>query len=331
VIHIIAHRRDRTVGGLRYVAHDPGGDRVEGDEAQHAGHDHALVQGVHDLGAFGRLDEIAADDRGDDRDAAERQRIDDRLVAHVGEGQRADQHGRHHRHRVGLEQVGSHAGAIADVIAHVVGDHRRVTRVVFRDARFDLAHQVGPDVRTLGEDAAAQSGEDRDQRRAEGQADHRVQQVAHADARRRERLECRVEHRHPQQTEAHHQHAGDGAATERDVQRRVDALGRRLRGAHVGAHRDIHSDVAGRARQDGADRKADRGGQAEAGHDGDDHEQHHADDADGAVLAIQVRLRALLDRRGDLLHPRVARGLLHDPGGPQASKDDRDRAAGDRE
>ena len=40
-------------------------------------------------------------------------------------------------------------------------------------------------------------------------------------------------------------------------------LDRRLRGAHVGAHRDVHADEAGGARQHRADREADRDQPAE--------------------------------------------------------------------
>ena len=76
--------------------------------------------------------------------------------------------------RVGLEQVGRHAGAVADVVADVVGDHGRVARVVLGDARLDLADEVGADVGGLRVDAAAEPGEDRDQRAAEGEADQVV-------------------------------------------------------------------------------------------------------------------------------------------------------------
>ena len=77
--------------------------------------------------------------------------------------------------RVGLEQVGGHAGAVADVVAHVVGDDGGVAGVVLGDAGLDLAHQVGAHVGALGEDAAAEPGEDGDQRAAEAQRDHRLQ------------------------------------------------------------------------------------------------------------------------------------------------------------
>ena len=85
-----------------------------------------------------------------------------------------EQHAGHERHRVGLEEVGGHAGVVADVVAHVVGDHGRVARIVLGDARLDLADEVGADVGGLREDAAAEAREDRDQRAAEGEADERV-------------------------------------------------------------------------------------------------------------------------------------------------------------
>ncbi len=56
---------------------------------------------------------------------------------------------------VALEQVGGHSGAVANVVANVVGNGRRVAWVVFGDAGFDLADEVGADVGRLGEDAAA--------------------------------------------------------------------------------------------------------------------------------------------------------------------------------
>src|SRR3546814_3511755 len=46
-----------------------------------------------------------------------------------------------HCHRVGLEQVCGHAGAVADVVADVGGDHSRVARVVLGDAGVDLVTQ----------------------------------------------------------------------------------------------------------------------------------------------------------------------------------------------
>ena len=164
---------EQIAGTQGAVAHHAHGDEVEGNGSQHAGYDHALVERVHDLAAFLRLHEEGADDRRDDGRAAQHERIEDAVGPHLVDHQGSEHHGRDDGHGVGLEQVGRHAGAVADVVAHVVGDHRGVARVVFRNAGFDLAHEVGADVRPLGEDAAAQPREDRDERRTEGESDQR--------------------------------------------------------------------------------------------------------------------------------------------------------------
>ena len=60
-----------------------------------------------------------------------------------------------------------------------------------------------------------------------------------------------------QQAEADHQHAGDRAGAEGDIQAGGKATLGGLRGADIGAHRDVHADIAGRGRQHGADDEAD--------------------------------------------------------------------------
>ena len=83
----------------------------------------------------------------------------------------ADQDRADQTDRVGLENVGRHARAIADIVAHVIRDRGWVARIVFFQAALDFAHQIGADVRGLGVNAAAKSGEDADQARAQRQAD----------------------------------------------------------------------------------------------------------------------------------------------------------------
>ena len=130
------------------------------------------------------LDREGADDRGQHADAADRQRVEhdgrDDLLA--GEVDRGEDHGGDHGDGVGLEEVGRHAGAVADVVADVVGDGGGVPRVVLGDAGLDLADEVAADVGALGEDAAAEAGEDRDQRAAEAERDQRVDDGAVARA-----------------------------------------------------------------------------------------------------------------------------------------------------
>ncbi len=50
---------------------------------------------------------------------------------------------------------------------------------------------------------------------------------------------------------------GHGAGLEREAKTGGEALGRGLRRAHIGAHRHMHADKAGRAREHRADQEAD--------------------------------------------------------------------------
>ena len=153
-------------------------DRDEPDRREDRRHDHGLVEGVDDrVRATADAREERADHRSEDRDPAERQRVQPQLAARE---RRAEQHDRDRGDGVRLEQVGRHAGAVADVVADVVGDHGRVARVVLGDPRLDLPDQVGADVGGLREDAAAETREHRDQRAAECEADEVVDRGSRA-------------------------------------------------------------------------------------------------------------------------------------------------------
>ena len=312
------HLAARSAQGV--VRHQPGGDKVKGDQGQHARDGQAFVERGHHIGhPRPGLDEEAANDGGDDRHRAQGQRVQHSLTGCCGDQQCTQHHGRDQGHGIGLEQVGGHAGAIAHVVAHVVGDHGRVARIVFGDARFHFAHQVGPHVSALGENAAAQSGKNRDQRGAEGKADQGVEQGGQIFVRR----EVAVAHQkpvktgHTQQTQAHHQHAGDGTSPKRHVQRRANAFGGGLGRAHVGFDRHIHADEAARARKHRADHETDGGDAIQK--DGHQDGQHHADDGDGFVLPGQIGRSTILNGRCNFLHPGIAGILRKDPpSGPNA-------------
>ncbi len=163
------------------------------------------------------------------------------------EAQRAEEHDGDGRHGVGLEEVGRHAGAVADVVADVVGDHGRVARVVLGDPGLDLPDEVGADVGGLREDPAAEPCEDRDQRAAEGEADQargrllgRVVEPAREDP---------VVGRNAEEAEADDEEARDRAGAERDLEGRLDAALRGLGRADVRANRDVHAGEAGGCRE----------------------------------------------------------------------------------
>jgi hypothetical protein len=200
----------------------------------------------------------------------------------------------------------------------VVGDHGRVARVVLGDPRLDLADQVGADVGGLREDAASQSREDRDQRAAEAEADERVHGLLVGLVGEHEDAEVAG---HAQQGQADHQEPGDRAALEGHVERRWHAAARRLGDTGVGAHREVHPDEAGRAGERAADQEADRREHVALDDPQEDRERqgHHADDR---VLALEVRLCALLDRAGDLLHAVVAGRAAEQPARDDGAVDD---------
>ena len=218
-------------------------DRDEADRRQHGRHDHGLVERVDDrVRATAEAREERADHRRDGRDRAEHERVE--VHARVGEARDgAEQHHCDRGDGIGLEQVGRHAGAVADVVADVVSDHGRVARVVLGDAGLDLADEVGADVGGLREDAAAEPGEDGDERATEREADQVVD--------RRVRRVVEPGRQEPvvagdaEQAEADDEQARDRPGAERDVQRRLEALAGRLGGARVRAHGHVHPDEAG--------------------------------------------------------------------------------------
>ena len=240
--------------GHGVFAHHLLADEVERDGREHPRDDHAFVERLHDF-LIGRFDEERADDGRDNRSAPQHQRVQHSVRAQAIDQQVAQHHGRDHGHGVGFEEIGRHACAVTHVVTHVVGDHRRVARVIFRDTGFDFADEVRTDVRPLGEDTAAESRENGDEGAAEGEADQATQDlfVVRTQELRGEHIKARA----PQEPEADHQHAGDRTATERDGQCRSHAVVRRLRGAHIGPHGHVHADVTGGAGQDGADQEAD--------------------------------------------------------------------------
>ena len=124
---------------------------------------------------------------------------------------RREDHRRDKGHGVGLEEVGGHAGAVADIVAHIVSDRRCVARVILGNTGFDLTDQVAAHVGTLGEDTAAEPGKDRDQRGTKPEGDKGVDDMTII-VRQAHRPGQDVEvSRNTDQGEAGDQHPGDRA------------------------------------------------------------------------------------------------------------------------
>ena len=218
------------------------------DRAQHRRDGGGDVEGAVDrLQAAltrSRLGDVDADDGGDGADGRHDQREHEALGAERGA---AEDQGGDQGHRVGLEQVGRHAGAVAYVVAHVVGDGGGVARVVLGDVLLHLAHQVGADVCGLGEDAAADPHEHGQQRGTEAEA---------LEDRGGVTLVEQHDGRGTEEPQADGHHADEGAGAERDAHGGVAALV-----AGGGGHADVrldgepHAEPADGGREAGADQE----------------------------------------------------------------------------
>ena len=116
------------------------------------------------VGVLLRLDEEGTDDGAQHADCRDDERNGDRVHAvdlrDLVERQHAQRAGGGNRTDVALIEVSAHAGHIADIVAHVIGDGGRVARVVLRDTGLDLTDKVRADIGCLGEDAAAHAGKE---------------------------------------------------------------------------------------------------------------------------------------------------------------------------
>ena len=265
-------------------------------------------------------------------DGADGERVEHHLhdaILAAGEIDGREHHGGHDGDHIGLEQVGRHTGAVADIVAHIVGNGRRVARIVLGDARLNLADEIAADIGALGEDAAAETSEDGDERCAEAESDKGVDYLARGGIVADQAGEDEKIDRDAEEGETGDEKPGDGAGAEGEAQAVGKALGRGLGGPHIGADGDVHADIAGDAREHRTDGETDRLRNAEQ--IGEDGEDHHADDGDRGVLAREIGLRPFLDGGGDLLHARGAGvGSENGPGRPDAIGDG-ERPASDNE
>ena len=206
----LAHIVDRTILGAGVVTgeaededcqHDSDDDRTDGDDARivdesmlHVSrqvkcceggwqvreggdcHKHRGNGGRHIKGAIDGLQAVLAgprpgqedtDDGGDHPNCGDYQREDQ---AGFTKGRLATNEGGDQRHGVRLEEIGCHAGAVADVIADIVRNRRGIAGVVFGNALLHLADQVGADIGGLGEYAAAYAHEHGEHRGPEAEA-----------------------------------------------------------------------------------------------------------------------------------------------------------------
>ena len=104
-------------------------------------------------------------------------------------------------------------------------------------------------------------------------------------------------------------------------------MGSGLRGSHIGAHRHVHANIAGKSREHGPNdepRRNQRTKQYPC-----ENKDNDAHDANRPILAIEVGLGALANGAGNLLHTRSARVGFHHRLDRVSCIDKREHAASD--
>ncbi len=232
---------------------------IERKKRENAGRDKSFVERTHDGLARSELHEERTGNRCHDTGRADGKREDHHpgeKAGIVAEIDRGKHHRRNNRHGVGFEQVRRHTRAVADIVADVIGNRGRVARIVLGDAGFDLADEVAANVRTLGEDAAAETGEDGDQRGAEAERNERIDNAAVVRLEVEGAGEDEVVAGNANQCEACDKKSRHGTGLEGHRQTSGETFGRSLRRADIRADRHEHADEARGAREHGADQES---------------------------------------------------------------------------
>ena len=314
--------------------HEPVGERGGRHGGQNGSGVGALAEGGEQgalVGVLPGADEEGADDRAHHAHHGHQQRQQHGVPGQVaaGIGGRAQGKGGQDGAHIGLVQVGAHAGHIAHIVAHVIGDGGGVAGVILGDAGLNLAHQVGAHVGGLGEDAAAHTGEQGHEGGAHAEHDHGGGNLSGL------KVGDVLENVEPdgdiKQAQAHHGEAHNRAGGEGHVQAPVQALVGGVCGAGVGAGGDLHADEAGQGRVDaaGEEGKGDEPVVQQMGcsQDQQDDKYHGEDLGHSGVLPLQVGVGALANRGGDLLHQIGALGKAEHLSSLKDSEEQRDGGA----
>ena len=293
------HREPDTQLDPQPAHQKPGRHHEQGGGGKGSG-----TQGPARLGAGTQAHHPDADHRGQQSHGCQRQRQEHQrglrpMSGHgCGNGDRGD-----HGAAVGLENVGSHAGNITDVVPDIVGDHARIAGVVFGNAGLDLAHQVCAHVRALGVDAAAYPGEQRHRGGPHAEPVDGVHRFGIT-------TQIGIEQPQAQQSQRRDAESHDGTAVKGHGKRGGGAFAvRGSGGADIGPGRRVHPQPAGAGRTQGADQKRQRGMQTQ-GREQDDGQQHRREHPQHCVLAAHEHHGAEVDLVGDPGHLGVSGGPL---------------------
>ncbi len=210
-----------------------------------------------------------------------------------------------------LKDVRSTARAVTDVVTHQVRNHSRVPRIVLRDSRLDLTHQVRAHIRGLRIDSTAKLRKQRHQRSSKAKPDQLVRHLL----RVLQPAEEQEQRTHTQQRKRHHHQSRNRAAPQRHLQCLIQTRPRRRRRPDIRSDRAVHSRIPSEARAHRTYQETDHRlqgiGRRPRRHVVS-HKHHNCQSSrnlsDRRVLAPQKRLGPLTDRirnRPHLRRPRI--------------------------
>ena len=248
----------------------------------------------------------SADNAGENTPGSQQQRHDYTLAIIADSQGSAQRNGGNNRTNVRLKQIGTHTGNVAHVIAHVISDNGRVTRIVLRDAGFHLANQVGAHVGSFSVNTAAHTAKQGHGRCAQGKA------VDYSGLPR----EQYNNNTQAQQAQAHHAHTHNSAAGKSYAQGFVQtALLCSVSRTGIGLGSNAHTNITS---QNGTHSASDKGnhshrvqtalsaaGKHTSHHQNHSHSRHK--NQQGFVLTAQKGHCTLMNRTHNFRHLRIAR------------------------
>ena len=261
--------------------------------------------------AFSEVDREDSENSGEDGDASQDEGISEGggigLAVSTKNGEVSDEDASDEANGVGFKHVGSHAGAVAHIFAHVVGNGGGVAGIILFEFGFELADEICPDVGGLGVDAAPQAGEDADEGCAQGKSGQAVDRGAQAEIFGGDH----VEGSDGKKGESHDEKAGDGATIEGVAKGGGTSDGGGLCRADIGHDGNAHAkEACGQATGCTHD-ETDAGGEVLEVTNGK--EEKDGDDGNGLELSVEVSGCTLLNGGGDFAHALIAVRLTFDP------------------
>ena len=243
--------------------------RIENNEGQHSDQHGTNVdaetqrteQLLH-IGPFFSPHQKDAYHRKENSHRSDQHRGEHGFELHIpGESCRPERRRGEDRAAIAFIEVGAHAGHVAHIVAHVIGDGRRIARIVFGNTRFDFTYQVGAHIGRFRVNSAADTREQRLRRGTHTESqhrrgnDHQFLGIGHPFNKM---IQDQIPYGNIEQAQPHHDEPHHGAAAKSHPQAAVKGLSCRMGGTGRSICCGTHPDVPGQTREKAAGQEGER-------------------------------------------------------------------------